>query len=313
MSEKKLKLQSQKWEQGYLELNTSVKARADKYDPKGQCADDFPDGVWTGSFFKVSKNGTTHFILGSVHFLGRWYTRNIAAAVRRFVEENRIKTIYTETKEPLFNGDAGRLAWLRKNMGFEFEMAVQLSLHDMHLEWKGLEDAKIRKQSTLYPEQRYPALSDKTHQGYQKVGCGYYNCLGGQEIAKHLDSHGTQKFFDVQEDSYSRRLINEYRNGGDMSIPSLQRANYYELCPVTQCARCDDTHREDLEVQYRNKAWAPVLDREKTSSFVVCGDAHLFGSRNFLDYLKEKEWAVEKYKLPVPPRSKMSGCCTILR
>lgn len=298
-----------------IEQFASLKAQADKSDPEARYdpespqydADDIPDdGVWTGPIFKVSKNGTTpsHFILGCLHTLGRFYTNKIAKGLKRFVEDKGIETIYGEIS--MSHADnADELAWEKTHLDFSFEHAVTSSLHDMEVEWKDLENIDIRNKAAKNAEERYPTKT----QWRVPEGC---------ELSKW---YGFDSAF-LEE--------NAYRKGGDME--ATQRDMNHYVCPethsqcqeclgravewkdggyikcrncggngtVTQCSICDmGWYRRNLTLQYRNQKWAEKLDLETCQSFVVCGLAHLYGNRNFLDYLEEKGWTAKKYKLHI--------------
>merc|ERR1711964_871786 len=86
-----------------------------------------------------------------------------------------------------------------------------------------------------------------------------------------------------------------------------------QLCDVEDgCSNCKPYLRNWWGREYRNEHWAGVLDEETESSFVVCGMAHLYTGRTFLDCLKEeKGWEVERYtelRIPeTPSDSEASG------
>jgi len=157
----------------------------------------------------------------------------------------------------------------------------ELSLQDRHLKWKGLETEDDRAEANQ--------LGEKAADSLFPTGTN-----ATEEFCLPTTSH------EETIDGLTRREVLAYKTGGDIAtVLSLQHLTD-KLCPVAHCSRCDPWHRHNIKrqtsLQHRNKAWAEKLDLEKNPSFVVCGIGHLYDYETFLDYLRVKEWKVEKYE-----------------
>lgn len=280
------------------EYNQTLEKGAEVFDSNSNSEPaEFPrGGTWTGPIYRVSKpRKPAHYILGSPHVLGQWYTKNLAQAIPRFIKERDIGVVYTEKVHYQSRFPAVRrfvVKYVYPLCTYNFDHMMEASLPDLKIEWKGLETNRVCYLATRESEKQFS--------------------IGESEIPDECQYPSSYRTFMRTEQKKEEETIRAFKAGEDIvSIGAKQyQSEVNKRCERNQCPTCDwQFHTPVVWSEFRNQHWANELEAELRPSFVSCGNRHLYvGENNFLDILRTRGWDVEKYTkgLTIPDPSVIS-------